>query len=217
MELQGKVVNFLGDSITEGVGVSSPDKLYHQLIKRRVGLAEARIYGVSGSRYARQLVVTSERSDRDFCMRAEEMDPSADIVIVFGGTNDFGHGTAPIGTFEDREPTTFYGAAHWLYSFLKRTYPSAVIAICTPTHRRNECCTKGDIKPYHCGTLKRYVDIIREVAEYYSLPVIDLFAMSGIQPAIDEQRERYMPDGLHPNDAGHEILAERIANFLLAY
>ena len=35
------------------------------------------------------------------------MDSDADVVVVFGGTNDFGHGDAKLGTFESRDPYTF--------------------------------------------------------------------------------------------------------------
>ena len=38
MELKNIKANFLGDSITEGVGVSSPDKVFHALIKEKYGL-----------------------------------------------------------------------------------------------------------------------------------------------------------------------------------
>ena len=54
MKLKGLKINFLGDSITEGVGVSSPDKIYHALLKEESGLKEARNYGISGTRYAVQ-------------------------------------------------------------------------------------------------------------------------------------------------------------------
>jgi len=218
MKLQGKKVNFLGDSITEGHGASCHENVYHQVMKREYGLAEARNYGIGGSRFARQIVPSDPRADRDFCQRATEMEKDADAVVVFGGTNDFGHGDAPVGDFSDREPNTFYGACHWLFRYLIETYPDAVIAVCTPLHRTNEDCPKGDgHKAYHYGTLKDYVAIIREVAEYYSLPVIDLFANSGLQPKLDVIRERYVPDGLHPNDAGHVKLAHVIGNFLLSY
>ncbi len=219
MELKGKKINFLGDSITEGYGVSCPENVYHQIMKREYGLAEARNYGVGGTRLARQLSHFDPDADRDFCLRATEMDKDADVVIVFGGTNDFGHGDAPLGTFNDREPVTFYGACHYLFTYLLETYPDAVIAICTPLHRFNEDDPMGDHihKDYHYGDLKTYANIIREVAEYYSLPVIDLFANSGIQPKVDVMREKYMPDGLHPNDAGGEKIARIIGNFLLAY
>ena len=99
MDLKGKKINFLGDSITQGVGASDADHVYHQVLKKSAGLAEARNYGLSGTRIARQQHPTEYEPsfDRDFCMRAAEMDPDADAVVVFGGTNDFGHGDAPLG------------------------------------------------------------------------------------------------------------------------
>ncbi len=91
-------------------------------------------------------------------------------------------------------------------------YPDSEIFVCTPTHRLSENTpnSKGLL-------LKDYVEIIRNVAEYYSLPVIDFFAGSRLQPAIKPIMEKYMPDGLHPGDEGHKVLAERVANFILAY
>ena len=142
------------------------------------------------------------------------MDNDADIVVVFGGTNDFGHGDAPLGTMNDRTPYTFYGALHCLYTALTEKYPDVPVVILTPLHRWNEDCPKGDNKPEPVGTLKEYVNIIREVAEYYSLPVLDLFKESGLQPKIPVIQQKYVPDGLHPNDDGNAILAHKIARFL---
>lgn len=213
MELKGKKLNFLGDSITEGVGTTGQDKCFHQLIKEKHGLSEARNYGVSGTRLAKQVTPSANsRHDLDFPMRAVEMDRDADVIVVFGGTNDFGHGDAPIGEMSDRTPDTFYGALHYLYTFLMTEYPSARIFVCTPIHRLTE--NQPDIKG---KILSDYAEMIREVARYYSLPVIDLYDIYGVQPSIDVQREMYMPDGLHPNDAGHILLSERIANFILSY
>lgn len=73
---------------------------------------------------------------------------------------------------------------------------------------------RGGNKPSDVGVLKTYVDIIREVAEYYSLPVLDLYKNSGMQPKVPVIRETYIPDGLHPNDKGHMIIADKIAEFL---
>ena len=220
MELKGKKVNFLGDSITQGVGASSDETIYHQVMKRKYGLSEARNYGVSGSCFARQISPDySMPRDHDFCERLHTMDDDADIVVVFGGTNDFGRGDAPIGSFADREPNTFYGACHYICSNLITKYPDAVIVFMTPCHRLRDTMTNGDSKnkAYNYGDLKSYVDIIRSVTEYYSIPVVDLYASSGIQPNIDVNRKKYMPDGLHPNDAGNALIAERLANFLLSY
>ena len=49
---------------------------------------------------------------------------------------------------------------------------------------------------------------------YYDLPVLDLYATGGMQPEVDTLRELYMPDGLHPNDAGHEIIAAKLEMLL---
>jgi lysophospholipase L1-like esterase len=138
------------------------------------------------------------------------MDDDADLVVVFGGTNDYGHGDAPIGAFEDRDPSTFYGGCHFLMKGLIEKYPEATIVIMTPLHRAVEERVRNGETLY----LKKYVEIIKEVAEYYSLPVIDLWAISGIQPKVDVIKAKYCPDGLHPNDAGHVLVAERIGNFL---
>ena len=213
MELKGTKINFLGDSITEGAGTSSHDKMFTMLIEREYG-AICQNYGIGGTRIARQKTPTEEKWDRDFISRVPEMDNDADIVVVFGGTNDFGHGDAPLGTMRDRTPYTFYGALHCLYTALTEKYPDVPVVILTPLHRLNEDSPKGDNKPAPVGTLKEYVNIIREVAEYYSFPVLDLYKESGLQPKVPVIQQKYIPDGLHPNDAGNEILAHKIARFL---
>lgn len=217
MELKNKKINFLGDSITEGVGTTEKEHIFLNVIGNNES-AVCRNYGISGTRIARQQNKEPNNPfDNDFCARFPEMDKDADIVVVFGGTNDFGHGDAPIGNPEDRTPDTFYGALHTLYSGLITMYPESVIMVMTPLHRCNEDNPRGDGgKPENVGTLKKYVDIIREVAEFYSLPVLDLFALSGLQPRVPVIQEKYIPDGLHPNDAGHKIIASRLTAFLKA-
>jgi len=213
MELKGKKIAFLGDSITEGVGVSSIEKIYWNLVGQQTG-AEVYGYGIGGTRIA-----VNHKPGNDpyvdanwFGSRVDKMIPDADIVVVFGGTNDFGHGDAPIGTMKDRTNDTFYGAYHQLLQQLIYRYPHAQLIVMTPLHR----CGEEDM-PFNNagvrrqGTLKCYVEVIREVAEFYSVPVVDLFAESGIQPQVKLIQEMYVPDGLHPNDAGHV----KIANCLL--
>ena len=43
MNLQGKIINVLGDSITQGVGVSSVENAYQNVMGRIVGAAEGLI------------------------------------------------------------------------------------------------------------------------------------------------------------------------------
>ena len=226
MKLEGLTINFLGDSITQGIKIEHPEEtVYHAVLKKNAGLKEARNYGISGTRFAIQKGTPERPKDNyvdvlSYCERFHQMDDDADVVVVFGGTNDYGHGDAPLGGFSDRTPDTFYGACHYLFRGLIRKYLGKPIVIMTPLHRLHEMRNTGEYipdkpaSPYVYGTLKTYVDIIREVAEYYSLPVLDLFANSGLQPEIDEVREAFMPDGLHPNEKGHALLAQKIQSFL---
>ena len=217
MILKNKVINFLGDSITQGIG-TTPGNIYHEIIAKNYGLKAANNYGISGTRFARQQNPTEENPSFDeyFMLRAEKMPEDVDAVVVFGGTNDFGHGDAPLGEFSDRTPDTFYGATHLLCQFLINKYHGKPIVFMTPLHRCTEDCLTGDNKPEPVANLETYVNIIKEVTRYYSLPVCDMFAISGLQPNVDVIKKNYIPDGLHPNEAGHKVIAERLANFLLS-
>ncbi|MBR0442759.1 MAG: SGNH/GDSL hydrolase family protein [Clostridia bacterium] len=214
MKLEGLKINFLGDSITAGARVSCPENFFWNVLKRDCHLAEARGYGHGGTRITLE---TNQADKLDFYSRLHTMDDDADVVVIFGGTNDFGHGDAALGSMHDRNQHTFYGACHLLFSAAIEKYPDATIVVLTPLHRCNEDNIRGDgAKIANLAPLSSYVNIIREVAEYYSLPVLDLYRVSGIQPKVDIIREKYCPDGLHPNDAGHARIAQRLKGFLEA-
>ena len=214
MNLSGKKINFLGDSITQGAGASDISKCYVSMLGLNTG-ALVRNYGIGGTRIARKHVPSENPVyDQDFCLRAPTMDADADAVVVFGGTNDYGHGDAPLGTFADRTPDTFTGACHYLMNGLLEMYAGKPVVILTPLHRWNEGCPRGDVKTEDVAPLSTYRTILLRVAESYALPVLDLYAVSGIQPTNARNRERLAPDGVHPNDAGYALLAHRIGKFL---
>ena len=207
MELKNKKINFLGDSITQGCCATTEARGFVEVMKRMYDLAAARNYGIGGTRIARQLGVYDwTRSDGDFCSRYKEMDPDADIIFVFGGTNDHGHGDAPFGCDRDRTTDTFHGACHVLFAGLKEAFPTALIAVATPLHRGEEGPKAG-----FGATLADYVRVIRDIAGQYGLPVLDLFETSAINL---ETLDTLTTDALHPNDEGHAILAREIGEFL---
>ncbi|MBR2633950.1 MAG: SGNH/GDSL hydrolase family protein [Clostridia bacterium] len=211
-------ISFLGDSITEGVGVKNPENLYHQRIKSTCRLRAVCIDGISGSRFAAQKTPTVQdlRADRHFISRVENLDADSDVIVVFGGTNDYGHGDAPLGEEGDRSEYTFRGACDLLFEKLIERFPDRLIVVMGPLHRSGEddpCGTPGR-KSGPVGTLYDYAEIIRKSARKYAIPYLDLMACSGMTPRIPAQKERYMPDGLHPNDAGHEKIARLLIAFL---
>ena len=218
MELNGKKINFLGDSITEGACLEDWNNVYWMRLGRETG-ATVRGYGIGGTRIAPRL--NPERPGEEgfsqyFGSRVERMDPDADIVVVWGGTNDFGHGDVPLGTIHDRDNTTFYGALHCLYRALWEKYPTATIVVMTPLHRVGEHDTLNEHGNPAIAPFKVIRDTIIEVAAYYSFPVVDLYAISNLNPELPAIKEAFMPDGLHPNDAGHERIASRLIGFLKA-
>ena len=208
MDLSGKKINFLGDSITFGC-CATDNRGFVDILARDCHLAAARNYGIGGTRYARQRVPSEEASyDLDFCGRFAQMDPDADIILVFGGVNDFGHGDAPMGTEADRTPDTFLGACHFLYRGLRERFPAARLLVATPLHCRDET------DPSRTPTLGEYVAAIRRTAAVRGIEVLDLYETSALDFRRPEIAGLYSTDGLHPNDLGHAVLAREIAAFL---
>ena len=211
MKLDGLKVNFLGDSITEGHGTSDEKHRYDTVLKDLGELAVTRNYGIGGTRIAYHSGASVWPVwDLYFCGRATKMDPDADLVIVFGGTNDYGHGNAPLGTSEDTTPDTFCGAVNWLMKFLREAYPTAKLVFMTPMRRLGDEAPS----PLTGHALVDYVDAIIDAGARHSIAVLDLYRELPIDPNIPDMMQRYVPDGLHPNDEGHKLIAILLYEFL---
>lgn len=223
MELKGKIIDFLGDSITEGYGVSDrANNRYDNVLKRECELAAVYNYGIGGTRLAHQEHPSDKpRYDLCFCGRAYNLNPEADIIVVYGGVNDYLHGDAPIGARGDKTPATFCGAVWWLMNFLKTTYEGKTIVFMAPArYCRDE---KSDTRPHphpakkpDAQPLLFYVETIKETAKEFDIPVLDLYHTLGIDPHNPEDCQNLTIDGLHFNDAGHKIIAARLKEFLEA-
>ena len=211
-------INFLGDSITEGAGATLAQNRYVNVVKELLG-CEVRNYGVSGTRFARQSKYSPANVwDYDFMMRMEIManiDPDADFVFVFGGTNDFGHGDAPLGKMGDKTPYTFYGATAIIAEFLLRKYGKDRLCFMLPIRRHREDNVMGDggNKKEPGPILCEYVAAIVDVLEHYGVSYIDLFNDFIPTPMVGGASE-YFVDGLHPNDKGHKMIAEKVVEYI---
>ena len=62
--------------------------------------------------------------------------------------------------------------------------------------------------------LNDYVEIIKIVTRKYSIPFLDMMQEGGLAPRVPIHQELYMPDGLHPNDAGQGRISARLKGFL---
>ena len=222
MNIQGFKVNFLGDSITEGTGVTDiVNCRYDNRLVAMCQLSAANNYGVGGTRLAHQIRPSEKpRYDLCFCGRAYVMDTSADMVIVYGGVNDYIHGDAPFGKIGDTTPATYCGGVYFLMNFLRENYPNKPLVFMTPARcfLRHEV---DDLYPSVHGAryvpgkpLLPYVEVIQETAKQFDIPVLDLYRNLGIDPHTPEHFEKYTTDGLHLNDAGHAVIAQLLKDFI---
>jgi lysophospholipase L1-like esterase len=222
MKLKGKIINFLGDSITEGFGTENTKKFrYDNFLKKLCKLKATFNYGISGSRLAHQSVPTVEepRKDLCFCGRAYDMEKSADIVVVYGGINDYLSGDAPIGEWGDKTPATYYGAVWFLMNLIREKHPKATVVFMTPArcHIRDITSLKpspNPIKKSDAMPVAFYGEVIKQTAREFAIPVLDLYNTLPIDPNKDEDKEKYTSDGLHFNDEGHRVLARCLKDFL---
>lgn len=221
MKLEGKIIDFLGDSITEGVGVKDrANNRFDNLMKKKYNLKAVYNYGVGGSRLAHQSVPSEKpRHDLCFCGRVYDINPEADIIVVYGGVNDYFHGDAPVGKPDDKTPATFYGAVEFLMHYIKTNFPGKTVVFLTPAHFGRadvfeERPSPRPMKKPDALPLAGYADIIIEKAAKYSYPILNMSEKLGIDPRIESDRVKYTSDGLHFNDAGHAVIADCIGAFL---
>lgn len=210
----GKKINFLGDSITY-MGLYMAEYIS---MTDCIGVN----YGISGA------TIAANEGHYCFCDMMENMDSDADMVVVFGGTNDFGMETDPFASFgtfgEGVNKYTFYGALHYLYRGLKIKYYNKPIIIMTPLHRYGPgpkefiIGTDGSItyntNPKTGKTMMEYINAIKEVAAYYGFPILDLHSTSGLAFQIELDSANLSNDGLHPNEQGARRIAKVMYSFL---
>lgn len=221
MILKGKRVAFLGDSITEGVGVEDIiNGRYDNIIKQKCNLKETYNYGIGGTRIAHQTKPSEKpRFDLCFCGRAYNINSDADIIVVYGGVNDYIHGDAPFGSLGDSTPSTFCGGVEFLMNILKELYPNSKIIFMTPARMfhgdiKDEFPSPDKNKLSDSKPLLEYVKIIEKTAEKHNIPVLNLYEKLPINPNIAEHKEKYTADGLHFNDEGHKIIADLLIKFI---
>ena len=209
----GKTINFLGDSITEGAYCASPDtEKYCEIVKSELGLATANEYGTSGS-----LVAVIGGKTNSFAERYSGM-VDADAVVVFGGVNDYLAGTGAMGAVDSTTTTEFNGALNVLIAGLKAKYPAKTIIFITPLKCYFDSHTSDVANSSSGQALQGYRDAIIERCLYHSIPVVDLYALSGIDPAhtVEERVAPYTYEGLHPLGLYQSKIGKQIAGFLAA-
>ena len=215
--LTGKDVIFVGDSITAGTNCEG--NKYWEVLEQRLELGSATAMGIPES----CISATSDYgADHDPLINRYDDIPDADLITIFMGTNDYGHDT-PLGSINDTSDVSFYGALNVIIPALMEKHPNAKIVFITPLHRYGFGINSAtgethtfDYLPNGAGhTLGDYVNAVKEICEKYGVDVIDLYGELDLDPGAEETREYYMEDGLHPNTAGHRLIAEFLEHALI--
>lgn len=246
----------IGDSITTG---SSSAKLssvnmpsygkYEKWVDILIELGLFNSDTINCSQHATGFVAKNGSSDwvnnSDFLSRLKyfvnnnTINPSTiDLIIVFGGINDFKL-PCEIGEFGEKDTTKFIPALEAFYNYLEETFTQARIVVCTPTRcavttGKTDWSTRVDWAPDEGFvadenslriTYDTYVEAIKNCCKKYSLPVIDLAYESGFMPLNKKNREKWSfvwnesasipTDGIHPNyDFQQKMLAPMIYGFV---
>lgn len=178
----------IGDSVTA-------DNRYQLLVKKELGLNSVQTDAIPG-----QSIRTM--ADRVTPERLKDMD----LITLFGGTNDFGHNSF-LGTIDDDQNTpTFYGELKSVTEkIIAAKEKDAVVVFITPLKRGMFETEPLYTDPNASGNkLEDYVKAIKEVAELYGIPVIDLFEKGGFN---EENFAELTIDNLHPNELGYEKIS----------
>lgn len=206
---------FLGDSITQGFGASCEGNNYVSLVGKTLNCQTVN-YGVGGTRIGRQTFVNcSAMWNYDFRLRAQIMDPDADFVFVFGGTNDYGHGRLHLGAPTDKIPNTFCHELRLLLDDLCQKFGKNRLCFILPLRRFSEdgVCCKGKNGNEQGASLLEYVNAMRQIIAEYGVDIIDLYSDGIPKPCVNTGDE-FTVDGIHPNDNGYRLIAEKICDYL---
>jgi lysophospholipase L1-like esterase len=231
---QGKKVAFLGDSMTDKRRIGTT-YVYWEYLNELLGI-ESFVYGVSGNQW-------NDIYKQSLKLQAEKV-TNIDAILIFAGTNDYMHGT-PLGEFftettkqtnfngkevtrKYRTPnfndTTFCGRINKAMSYLKNNFPKQQIIIMTPIHRGYAKFNEKNVQPDENYSNEQglyvdaYVDILKQAASYWAVPIIDLYSTSGLFPIAESHLQYFHKetDRLHPNALGDYRLAKTIQFQLLA-
>ena len=240
---KGARVAFIGDSITDPSQMETYNDVYWNMMRGILGI-EPYVYAVSGYRM--------QHSEELLNKLKEERGDDIDAIIIFLGTNDYTH-ACPLGEFYaysegtvvDRgnevvtrkhrelvyDKGTFKGITNYILRYAKELYPDKQIVLMTSLHKGFYSRPKnGNIQPCEEWAnangefLSQFVEAVKEAGSIWSVPVIDLYSTSTLNPTLDVHHKYFRGDGypgltdyLHPNTEGHRRLAYIISYQLLSY
>lgn len=144
----------------------------------------------------------------------EQIDFSGvETVLIGHGNNDYYAGIPLVGK-DPLDEYSFEGALRKSLTALKKTNPDLRIILVTPAYSwllsTGQTCQEYNVGH---GVLEDYVQKMFEVAAEMEVEVIDLYH-DCFPHGKWEDWQLYTVDGLHLNEAGNVLIAEKIAEYM---
>ena len=178
----------MGDSITWGVGASSQSQSYPFQLARMLGTQyDVHDLGVSG----RTLLSHADNPyvKTGYLATLKAFQPN--IVVIMLGTND----TKPQNWPFKGEFIQDYLA---LIASIQAVTSQPQIILCTPPY-----CPRMDSGGINEPDVLQEIPMIQSVAKQTGLPVVDVHAATNGMAQL-------FPDRIHPNNAGHNLIARAV-------
>lgn len=137
-----------------------------------------------------------------------------DTILICAGVNDY-HTGIPIDSEQNPyDRYTFVGALRSSIRDIRKAYPNTRIVLVTATYawyRINGLTCEE----YNCGGgfLEEYVNAEIALAEELDVDIIDLYH-DFYEHNEWQDWETYTTDGVHPNELGRSMIAEKVAVYL---
>lgn len=211
LDFSDKKIACLGDSITQAANLENMEDYqqysYPTKLAEILGAKEVVNLGIGGSSIGRYW-------QDAYVERYMEIPEDTDLILVMGGTNDgFCLHKENVGNFEERAPRTLIGDLDELMRGLKENYPDAEVVFITPLPNVLHDILRKE-RP-ELMSQRVIVDSMMVLAKEYEFDVIDLYDSNLLDSHDAAVISNYMPDGVHCNPDGYQILAEHIAADLI--
>lgn len=229
---EGKKLWVFGDSITAGVGTTSPD-FFAEILKTNIGAASLTRLGNSGYAFSQGL------PGDGYCI-LDKVDNSlrdapgnCDILIVCFGVNDWTWGTSTpgdraVGQLLDTTKYTIFGAVNLFCQKLQiifKDHPDVKIYFSTPTPTKNAPRSGGNPRGktwdqtktnINGETLRDISNAIIQTASLYGYQSLDLNLYFDGDITDHAAMDAAFPDGLHPNALGNHQMASTLEKLMCA-
>lgn len=199
----------LSDSIGVGVGATGTNDFYRQTLKNFVVTRTTN--GFAGSQISPYGLTNQSQIDAAFANVTNRAAPFTgnSCVLASFGTNDYGaiHGGVPLGLDGDTSDQTFNGALNIGWTrYLANSPPDQIVFMFTPVPRFDKT---GANTAGH--TLADYAQAIRDFVARTASPRLHLIEMMNCGLTAADTT-----DNLHPNNAGHALMATHATPQIMA-